>query len=720
MNIIVLSTITIILIIILYFLDKNINIYNNNKNNNNNIYNKINNNNINHNVDNYHENEYDYIIIGAGAAGCIVTARLGEDKNLKILLLESGHDNSMNSKITSNYDKEISFVPIKDGIYLKRYHNNPSILKCDGLEASPSLTEYMTTKQKERYFVYPRGNGAGGSTNHHSMYDGRGCQKNYDRIAKEVNDPIWSSKNILQYWKKMESYNVPNANLNIHGNKGWLQVEKNGKLNSDLKMEMIQIFNDDFGVPFRHDPSDPSQVSGVYISEQQVNKNGLRSNSFENLLNPMIKKNKNITLKYNCLVKNIIIENKNNKLKAKGVVVYEKPYIEFSNITGNKINYNNCNAEIPDKSLPKPIKYFAKKEVIICSGAIGTPQLLMLSGIGNKNHLKEKGINTIINLPGVGENLADHPFCTIGYELDPKKIMWEWQATYLKNNTDYKNLSSPEIIKSIEKFYNPNSNFNNAMGLGYDMPTGLINSSIEEPDVHVQIANRFFFDPHADFKKFPKGDNYQQKEHEKDSWMPNRNNPINVSNGVPNSKPYYINSQMDPTNPRVFISFLLENIFCKPTGSIKLKDSDPRSSPLINLGYWKDKLGTKRLATCILKLREYMNSPGMLKYTKYPNEPYKNEIWPGPNCKTLEQIMEYLENWQLYGYHIGCTAKMGNNNDPMAVVDSKLKVKGIEGLRIADLSVYPPYFLHAYNTSRGAYLIGEIASDIIKNDNKYK
>jgi len=699
MNIIYSIIITIMLIIILYLSSK-MNI-------------------INHKINEYeYDNEYDYIIVGAGASGCIIAARLAEDPKLKILLLELGQDNSLNSKITSNYDKEISYIPINDGIYLKRYHNNPYNKNCNGLEASPSLTSYVTTKQKERYFAYPRGNGSGGSTNHHSMYDGRGCQKNYDRIAKEVNDPIWSSKNILQYWKKMESYNVPNANLNIHGNKGWLQVEKNGKLNSDLKMEMIQVFMDDFGVPFRYDQSDPAQVSGVYVSEQQVNKNGLRSNSFENLLKPMMKKNKNIILKYNSLVKNIIIQKFNGKLKASGVNVYEKPFISFANITGNNINPENCNAEIPDKSLPNIKKYFAKKEVIICTGAISTPQILMLSGIGPKNELKKINVPTIIDLPGVGKNLADHPFCTSGYELDPTKIMWEWQATHLKTKTDYKNISSPAIIKSIEKYYNPNSSFNNAMGLGYDMPTGLPNSSLEEPDIHVQIANRFFFDPNIDFNTFIKGDNYQKEQNKKNSWMPNRDDPINVSNGIPNLKSYYINSQTDPKNPRVFLSFLLENLFSKPTGSIKLKDSDPRSSPIIDTGYWKDKLGTKRLAICILKLREFMNSPGMLKYTKYPNEPDKNEIWPGPKCKTLEQIIEFLESWQLYGYHMGGTAKMGNPNDQMNVVNSRLKVKGIEGLRIADLSVYPPHLLHAYNTSRGAYLIGEIASDIIKNDYK--
>jgi len=656
---------------------------------------------------------YDYIIIGAGAAGSIMAARLGENKNNKILILEAGHDNRLSSRIISEYDKKLESIPIKDGIYLRRYHKNPDKKMCGGLEASPSLNDYVTVKQKERYFAYPRGNGAGGSTGHHSMYDGRGAPFVYDRIAKLMGDDIWSYKNILPYYIKMESYNVPYANPEIHGSKGWLQIRKNCKLNDDLSMEMIQVLMDDMNIPFRQDPADPTQVSGVYLSEEQVGPNGKRSNSFIDLLEPLMKKQNNIEIKFNSLVKNILIEEENSEMVAKGVVVYNKPYLSFTNITGNKIN-TNCHAVLPDKTIPKESIYYARKNVIICSGSIGTPQLLMLSGIGPKKHLTDMGIKTLVDLPGVGQNLIDHPFCSVIYEMDPKKIMWEWQATEIKENTDYKNLADPDIVDVIEKYANPKSSDNNAMALGWDWNSGLSPDDINEPDIHIQIANRFFFDPNCDFKKYPKGDTYHELEHSKDSYLPDILDPINFSKGIPNLKPYFIDSQVNPKDPRVFLSFLPELLNIKNIcGSITLKNKDPRECPLINLRYDKDDEGVERLARMILKIREFMHKPGMLKYAHDANN---YELFPGNKCNTLESIKAYLKNWQLYGYHIAGTAKMGKRDDNMSVVDSRLRVHGVKNLRIVDASVYPAPHLHAFNISRGVYLIAEVAADFIKNE----
>jgi choline dehydrogenase-like flavoprotein len=656
---------------------------------------------------------YDYIIIGAGAAGSVMAARLGENKNNNILILEAGHDNRLSSRIISEYDKIIESVPIKDGIYLRRYHNNPDKKKCGGLEASPSLSDYVTVKQKERYFAYPRGSGAGGSTGHHSMYDGRGAPFVYDRIAKLMGDDIWSYKNILPYYIKMESYNVPYANPEIHGNKGWLQIRKNCKLSNDLSMEMVQVFVDDMDIPFRQDPSDPTQVSGVYLSEEQVGSNGKRSNSFIDLLEPLMKKQNNIEIKFNSLVKNILIEKENDELVAKGVVVYNKPYLSFTNITGNKIN-KKCHAVLPDKTLPKETIYYASKNVIICSGAIGTPQILMLSGIGPKKHLTDMGIKTLVDLPGVGQNLIDHPFCSVIYEMNPKQIMWEWQATEMKEGTDYKTLAHPDIVDVIEKYANPSSSDNNAMALGWDGNSGLSPNDINEPDIHIQIANRFFFDPNCDFNKYPKGDTYHELEHSKDSYLPDVLDPTDVSKGIPNLKPYFINSQVNPKDPRVFLSFLPELLNIKNIcGSITLKNKDPRECPLIDLRYDKDDEGVERIARMILKIREYMHKPGMLKYA---NDINNYELFPGNKCDTLESIKNYLKNWQLYGYHIAGTAKMGKNDDNMSVVDSRLRVHGVKNLRVVDASVYPAPHLHAFNISRGVYLIAEVASDFIKNE----
>ncbi len=658
-------------------------------------------------------NVYDYIIIGAGAAGSVVAARLAEITSNRILVLELGQDNTINSTTISKYDKEITYIPINDGIYLRRYHNDPSRKICNGLEASPCLSDFVTVKQKQRYMAYPRGNGAGGSTGHHSMYDGRGCPRVYDRIAKEVGDDVWSYKNILPYYIKMENYHVKNANPEIHGNKGWLQITKNGRLDQDLKQEMIQVFVDDLGIPFRHDPADPDQVSGVYVSEEQVGLDGLRSNAFKDLLTPMIETQNNITVLFNTLVGKILFDESGSKPRAIGVEAYEKPYINLNNVSGNQVveGLDGCHAIIPDKTLPPPSRFYARKEVILCGGAMCTPQVLMLSGIGPRKHLEENNIKTMVDLPGVGQNVLDHPFCTSCYELDPKKIIWEWQATELIKKPEYKKNKSPEIIRNIEKYANPQSKYNNAMGLGWDFSSGIPPVDILEPDIHVQIANRFFFDPNCNFNKFPKGDTYLQMEHSHDSYMPNPERPLDFSDAIPGLKPMYIDSQTDPLNPRVFLSFLPELLKIESYGSIRLRNNDPREPIIIDTAYYKSKDAVRRIAMAVMKIREFMSQPGMKRYLKDPNN---SEIWPGKNCPTLESVMKFYENWQVFGYHMAGTAKMGSASDQMAVLDSKLRVRGVDGLRVVDMCVYPTPHLHAYNTSRGAYLIAEVASDIIK------
>jgi len=344
-------------------------------------------------------NTYDFIVVGAGAAGCIVAARLAEEGKYSVLVLEGGQDNRTNSNSISDYQKFLettvtAFVPL-----YSRYHKNPQINNCDGIESSPSLLNFSTTFQKDRYYAYPRGSGAGGSVGHHAMVDGRGSKDVYDNIAKYVKDPIWKYSNILKYYKKMENYQITNSDQKIHGNDGWLSIRRTGAYQEDLRAEMIDVLNKKFNVPYRQDPANPKQVTGVHITEIQNNSNNTRSNSFIGLLSKTLQSKKNIDIKFNCVVNKVIIkknktENSSdncNELKAIGVEIYEKPFIQEFNTSGNKVTYN-CIAKIPNKELPNKIKYFAKKEVILCAGAINTPQIMMLSGLGPKEELESLGI----------------------------------------------------------------------------------------------------------------------------------------------------------------------------------------------------------------------------------------------------------------------------------------------------------------------------------------
>ena len=666
-------------------------------------------------------NEYDYIIVGAGASGSILAARLGEDKNIKVLLLEHGHDNSSTSPIISDFNKSLMSTPAFYPNLYHRYNNDASI---DRLVATPTLSDFSTILQPiddpkltSRYYAYPRGNGAGGSTNHHAMVDGRGTPYIYDSIAKLVDDDIWSYESILPYYKKLESYNVPfSDNPRIHGYDGWCPIRRTGPIEQDLRDEIVNELYNILKIPYRTDSAEPEQVVGVSIAEEQVSKDGTRAYSYNNLLQPMLSSHSNITVKFNSLVEKVIIQNN----KAVGVQVYNKAYLAEYNTTGNKVV--NGNAILPNKDLPTPTQYYAKKEVILCAGAISTPQILMLSGIGPKEQLEKLNIQVIKDSPGVGQNLMDHIESTITFNLDPNKILWKWQATYMKKYTDYKNLASPKIIENIEKYADPEGLTTNAVALMWDWyalsddpNTNPDSTDIINPDSHTHIINGFFFDFNLDFTGFPRGDTYDVEQHANDNIMP-----------VDIEKSYLFNNQTNPANPVVLLSFLTECLIPTATGSITLNTTDPRVSPIIDLGLYKDENAVNTNATALYKIRNFVNSSTLTDYKiTDPYYPYPDfEIYPGSAYSNIDDLKTYIKEWQSYGHHMAGTAKMGKDDDDSAVLDSRLRVKGISGLRVVDLSIYPATqspglsFLHGYNPSRGAHVIGEVASVFIINENK--
>ena len=524
----------------------------------------------------------------------------------------------------------------------------------------------------------------------------------------------------------------------------------------------------------------------------------IRGYAYQNLLVEQAQKKNPKLLKvvFNSLASEIVLEKKDKvecgkKYKATGVKVYSKAHIQevqtgnqfkvVSNVDseGNIIDTNfnsetnpygdtSCTALTADNRLPSVQDvYHAKKEVIVCGGSIQSPQLLMLSGIGPKSHLSSVGIETKVNLPGVGTDLTDHVEINQVFEMDPKKWMPSYVAGwlidpvygfgpeyYLKGGP-YGDPTSDEGKEYVD-FYNntllplstvaPLNPYSNDLTSPFFWdyfadgkvpgPNGIApGAKFPQPDYHNVFYGGIYYNwddygivgPNApgQYFNFPHG-NYVS-DYENPIALPGLPIKLDIMNAQFPAKGSCPNHDLPRNGLRSFLTSEIENM--KPivtNGTIRLASNDPRKAPIIDLKLYEDDAGCRRLAKAMLQTREVMNSSKIRDAYGLKDKPF--EIFPGENLKTEDQLTQYVKTWFAYGHHIGGTCQMGKvdsksgkRTNPNTVVDSKLRVVGVECLRVADVSVFPGKLegtdtganLHAFNTSRGGYLVGQMCADFI-------
>ncbi|RNL77444.1 GMC family oxidoreductase [Nocardioides marmorisolisilvae] len=530
--------------------------------------------------------EADYVVVGSGSSGSAIAGRLAEAGH-SVILLEAGKSDE-------------KFLVKKPGM-IGPMHAVPQIKKTVDWG-------YYSVPQKhilDRKMPVPRGKVVGGSSSVNGMVYVRGNRANYDSWAAEGNEG-WDADSVNAAYKRMEDFE--GGADDYRGAGGPIRVSK-CKFPQEGTHQFINAVSNALDVPVNPDYNGASQEGVSYM--QQNAAEGLRYSASRGYVHNLAPAT--LELQSEVLVTKVNIENG----RATGVNVTDK---------------NGSQRTIR-----------AGKEVILSAGFVGSAQILMLSGVGHAQHLKDHGIQVVSDLP-VGDNLHDHMFHAMTF-----------------HTTSTKQKGSPAFFAKgvIKEVLRPGSTF--------------LANSVFESVGFVKTSHSVNGVPDLQLHMLP--------------WAyvsPNQDEPI-----------------MHDVDPRTAMTVLVSLIYPRSRGTLRLANADPTSAPLIDFNYLAETSDLDTLLEGSEMTRAIMADPAFGGHVK-------EEIHPGIDLQGSE-LRNAILNRATSIYHGVGTCRMGV--DELSVVSPDLKVRGVEGLRVADASIMPS--ITGGNTNAPAIMIGEKAAAII-------
>ncbi|CAL1716995.1 unnamed protein product [Somion occarium] len=581
----------------------------------------------------YDPDEYDVVIVGGGTGGCVLAARLSEDPTIRVLLLEAGR---------SNLDDPVALVPAVG----TRTFRTP-------LDFNFWTEEQKNADGRKRY--WPRAKILGGCTNTNANCYHFGAPSDYDEWAQlqknQEGAEAWSYKEFLPYFGKFEKFtpskDYPGVDASQRGSSGPVDIGYFGHLSHSPGAFIKACIN--AGIPHNPDVNTAQGTLGVTKLMTYIDSKGQRVTTETAYLTPTVLARPNLTVATKAYVTRVLFDTKDaSKPRAVGV--------EFADSTGAKYQVK------------------ARKEVVVAAGAVSTPQILMLSGVGLAEHLSDFRIPVVADLPGVGSHLMDH-------------LVVDWH---------FKDKSKTGINFLRAKNFSQKVQLTTALVQYKLTRKGPLTSNIAEVAAFVRAD-----DPRV----FPEN-KYSQTALPEDTSS-GKNAPHLEIFGSP-----MIYEDFGFGWTPLESHFGLHTVLLRPksTGQIRLRSTNPEDPPIIDPNYFTDPNDVKTLIRGARLVQDLVKVEPLASVVDHTGDgsPGTHHHLHTVTDKELEKLI--LERAETL-YHPCCSARMAPLEDG-GVVDPQLRVYGIPNLRIADASVFPTII--SGHTAAPVIAIAEKAADLIK------